>query len=159
MRSIAVVCPDHVHLAGDRIDVQVAPAAGAELESRLGGTGVDVCRVVAEDDALDAAVFEICDVHGRIPMHTSVMRGDRHHLVLELVRLLPGCRVLLVHEAYDDIAVRLYRRIGEEALVAGSGRADGALIRRAKGRIRARDRLRPRPPLARRSEWQTSHIQ
>src|SRR5262249_37808063 len=70
-----------------------------------------------------------------------------HHLVLELVRHLPSGRVLLVHEADDNVAVRLHRAVGEEALVTDARRTD-PLMGRTVGRIRTRDLDRPRPVLA-----------
>src|SRR5207244_3079326 len=72
----------------------------------------------------------------------------RHDLVLELVWLLPGRGVLLVHEADDHVAVRLDRAVREEALVTGAGRPDRPLVRRAVGRVRARDLDRARLVLA-----------
>jgi hypothetical protein len=147
--AVAVVRPDGVDVAGDGIDVEIAPGARAELEAGLGRPAVHVGRVVAEDDAFGAAVLQILDVHGIRPGDAAVVRSDREDLVLELVRNLPRSRVLLVHEADDDVAVRSDGAVGEEALVTRARRSDRPLVGRAERGIRTGDLDRPRPRLAR----------
>src|SRR4029450_12985757 len=130
---------DGISDPGDWVDVEVAPAAGAELEPGLGGAGVHVGRVVAEDDALDATILQIGDVHRRIPGDAAVVGGDGHDLVFELVGDLPGGGVLLVHEADHDVAVGRDRRIGEEALVTSPSWPGRSLVGGAVGRVEPGD--------------------